>query len=198
MRRLFRFALAVLLVLAAAGLARELTTSPATGQGDRPRLDLHPWSMLGCYRVRVEPWSVAPAAGGRAGSRDPGGTGSARDPAGTGPPESFRPPETVVLLPDSVDRWGRSLPTRRAVRLTGDGRPGRRLRWFVHADTLWLLWSEADSRAGIALRSSGDSLVGRARALGRQDSVDATARAAAWPVNCWTLGREGGGEVPRR
>jgi len=155
-------------------------------------LALQPWEMLGCYRLLVRPWG-------------PGVPGvlpdslldqTARAGRATA---SVAPPSGVLLLPDSVDRWGRVLDSYRA-RTIGDGGAGaspvgsrrtdRHVRWLVSGDTLWIIWSEGRARAGVALRSVGDSLLGSARARLGSDSLDLGARALAWPVNCATGDRE--------
>lgn len=103
-----------------------------------------------------------------------------------------------MLLADRGDRWGRVQETRRALGLGAVDEASRWLRWFVRADTLWLVWSDSALRAGVALFSSGDSLVGRARAFWATDSLDITAEAHARPLNCWTLERERARLRPRR
>lgn len=155
-------------------------------------LTLQPWEMLGCYRLLVRPWG-------------PGVPGILPDSlldrsvrAGRATP-SAAPPSGVLLLPDSVDRWGRVLDSYRARTLdeggagaspVGSRRTDRHVRWLVSGDTLWIVWSEGKTRAGVALRSAGDSLVGSARARVGADSLDLGARAVAWPVNCATGERE--------
>lgn len=165
---------------------------------DRP--DVRAESVMGCYVLRVGPWSLT-----RTGeAADAAGPDSAprRAPAGaprTSPdslPPALEPPARVALLPDSADLHGRDLPSFRAEPIPAGERPGRVLRWNVRADTLWLVWSEPGGRGGLALFAEGDSLAGYAR--GVTGSVDASAPAAAWPINCATLGRERTGEVPRR
>lgn len=205
---------AVVVLLAVVGRALVPGTSGTSGtDGDRERPKLHRWDLVGCYDLRVGPWraswrgeSAGPGAG--RGGRTPGsgespGTGSrpTADGRGLEVPASFRPPARLRLLPDSVDRWGRALPSRRAVPLDGDGRPGRSLRWTVHGDTLWLVWSEGDTRAGVALRRAGDSLAGRVRTVRGGDSLDATASASARRINCSTRAPErfpGRGRLDRR
>jgi hypothetical protein len=178
--------LAALALLAAAGwIVQRFSGAGAKEAAGAPAPSLEAWELLGCWSVRVEPWFVAAAEGdGRPQARF-------APPEGGGVPRSFEPPDTVMLLPDSVDRWGRALPSYRAVRRTAAARAGRHLRWLVNGDTLWLVWSEGGTRAGLALRPSGDSLVGQARALSAPDSVDASAGASAARVNCSTGRREG-------
>lgn len=111
---------------------------------------------------------------------------------------SVAAPSELMLLPDSVDRWGRVLPSYRAAALPITRDAETSLRWFVRADTLWLLWSGRGVRAGAALLETGDGLRGRARAMGGADSLDASAPAAAWPVNCSTLAPESAPAWERR
>lgn len=162
---------AAALVLAVA-TALQRTSGPSVEEAVE-RAGLHPWSMLGCYALRLGSWSTSPA-------------------------ESVAAPSEVMLLPDSVDRWGRVLPSYRAAALPISRDAEGSLRWFVRADTLWLLWSGRGVRAGAALLESGDGLRGRARALGGADSLDASAPATAWPVNCSTLAPESAPEWERR
>lgn len=206
-RRWLRLAAAAAVVAVLVVVGGDLLPDTTGAERDRDRPELHRWDLVGCYALRVGPWRASwrdDSAGAGAG-RDgltPGGGGEG---PGTGPrpsadgrglevPASFRPPERLRLLPDSVDRWGRALPSRRAVPLDGTGPPGRSLRWTVHGDTLWLVWSQADTRAGVALRRAGDSLAGRVRTVRGADSLDATAPASARPINCWTRAPEPVGE----
>lgn len=152
---------------------------------DRP--DLRAESVMGCHVLRVGPWSLTRSADAAAGGSPPPSDSL---------PAALEPPARVALLPDSADLHGRDLPSFRAEPIPAGERPGRVLRWNVRADTLWLVWSEPGVRAGLALFAEGDSLAGYAR--GVTDAVDASAYAAAWPINCATLGRERTGEVPRR
>ena len=48
-----------------------------------------------------------------------------------------------------------------------DPRVGDYMRWVVRADTLWLIWSDGRAGGGVALRSVGDSMLGRARVFDR-------------------------------
>lgn len=209
---------------AALGLAavagRLLAPGPTGGRAsERSAPALHRWDLVGCWDLRVGEWRVrwrsdsaagdgaaraSPRPGADAGARPdaPGAPdGRAPTPAGGRLPASFDPPSRLVLLPDSVDRWGRVLPSRRAEPLGGDDHPRRSLRWLVRGDTLWLVWSEADTRAGVALRRAGDSLAGRIRTVRGGDSLDATAPASARRINCWTLAPDpppGSGPLERR
>lgn len=146
-----------------------------------PRPDLRPWELLGCYELRLDPWEA-----------------SAFEAA----PDSIPlpTPRRVMLVPDSIDEWGRPQATRRAVPLGGaDEQPlAHRLRWLTRADTLWLVWSAGATRAGVALFDDRDSLFGRARLFDARDSIDVTAPAAAWRINCATLDRESPGARTRR
>ncbi len=145
--------------------------------------DLRRWDLLGCWDLRVEPWAFSPYVAAI----------DSADRAG------LAPPGRLLLLPDSLDEWGRAHGTLRAALLDGghDERLVRSLRWFVRADTLWLVWSADAARAGIALFARGDSLLGQALAL-RSDSAEGTATAAAWRINCSTQGRERRAGRPRR
>lgn len=166
---------------------------PAREPVDRP--DLRAEAVMGCYVLRVGPWGVARSAG----SGEPAERGPPRGASPAAPDSllpALEPPARVALLLDSADVHGRDLPSFRAEAIPEGERPARILRWNVRADTLWLVWSEPGGRAGLALFAEGDSLAGYAR--GVTDSVDASAPAVAWPINCSTLGRERGGDVPRR
>lgn len=169
-------------ILLALGLLTSLSLVALLGRGrvpspeelaSPPRPALNPWRLLGCYELRVDPWEA-----------------SAFEAA----PDSIAlpAPARVMLMPDSIDEWGRPQTTRRALPLAGsaDDPLSDILRWFVRADTLWLVWSDRVTRAGLALFDDGDSLFGRARALNAADSSDLTAGAAAWRINCATLDRE--------
>lgn len=188
---------AVVALLAVA--ARVVVPGGSDTGADRERPKLHRWDLLGCYDLRVGPWRVSWRGDSAARRVSPGdrsaGRGSEADAAGpdqppdrreAGVPASFEPPARLMLLPDSVDRWGRPLPSRRAVPRDGIDRPGRSLRWTIHGDTLWLVWSEEETRAGVALQRAGDSLTGRIRTVRGGDSLDATAPATARRVNCHT------------
>jgi hypothetical protein len=95
-----------------------------------------------------------------------------------------------MLLADSTDEWRRSLRTYRAVPLGETGTAvADYLRWFVRGDTLWLVWSDRRSRAGVALRPDGSILEGSARGFADGDSIGVKARASAWRINCATLQR---------
>lgn len=175
--------------LVAAAAVAFLTGGPPGGppspEARPPGPDLRAVELLGCYRLRVGPWNLALE------ETPPGGEGDAG-----ADPEALAPPSVVQLLPDTGDEFARRSATRRAVPLGAEagGRPP--LRWLVRADTLWLVWSREGVRAAAALFAEGDSLTGVARAV--SERVDGSAPAAAWPVNCATLGRERPGDAPRR
>ena len=186
--RVHRIATLVLVALIAATLLRawDRFRAPPPEPTVVERPDLSRWDMPGCYDLAVESWEF-----------------SVRAETGFTVPETPRlliPPTRVRLLPDSADQLRRSLTTYRAVPMSGDHDPSLEefLRWFVRADTLWLLWSDGRAGGGIALRESGDSLLGRARAFDRQRELDGDAMAAAWRINCSTLERETGERHPRR
>ena len=149
------------------------------------RPDLVKWDMPGCYALRVDPWEW---------------TTPASDASELEVPAFLTPPTRVRLMADSTDQWRRPRTTYRAVPLTGDHDPrmGEYMRWVVRADTLWLLWSDGRAGGGIALRQSGDSLLGRARAFDRMQELDGDARAAAWRIDCATLERRSTERRPRR
>ncbi len=134
-----------------------------------PPPDLRSWDFRGCSRLVLEGWSG--------------------DDAGF-----VLAPEFVMALPDSVDAWGRPMDTYRGIPLAREGEaPEMELRWFTRADTLWFVWSNAEVRGAVALRRSQgrdrDRLTGLAIADLRGDDPDASleARAAMWPVNCYSL-----------
>ena len=181
---------AVVLLLVVLGPILSAPDPDGPAAPERPAPALHPWDLIGCWELRYGGWGDvdAPLA-----DRSTGPEGA--------PSGALSPPGAVMLLPDSVDAWGRVLPSYRAVQLDGSERRRRALRWLVDADTLWLLWSEDGARAGAALRSSGDSLIGSVRATqgaADGDSVDLNARAAALPLNCATRRREPATDRPRR
>ena len=125
------------------------------------RPDVRVWDVPGCYRVSAEPWPE---------------------------PDDAPPlPELLYLVADSVDEYGREQETYRASVL-GPTEAGAEYRWFVRADTLWLVWSDADAglRGGLAMRTTADGLLGRARVTGSDGSPDMSARTRAWRVNCAT------------
>lgn len=183
-----RIATWVLVALIAATLLRVLdrfrAPPPEPVLVERP--DLARWEMPGCYDLAVGPWEFSVST--ETGFQVPQS------------PPFLVPPTRVRLLPDSTDQWRRSLTTYRAVPMSGDHDPrlADYLRWVVRADTLWLLWSDGRAGGGIALRRSGDSLVGRARAFDRGRELDGDALAAAWRLNCGTLERESEERRPRR
>ena len=182
MKRVAGYVLVAILTMAAVvGVSLLTRPMPAPNPAAETRPDLRRWSLQGCWELEVEPWA---------------GTGTADAPAGSAEaagrlPAPLTPPDRVMLLADSVDLYGRDLPSFRAVPVPWDReRPERALRWFTRADTLWLLWRERGVRAGIALFREGEIFSGSARALG--DTLDVTARAEAWPINCATYRRQTG------
>lgn len=183
----------ILVVLAAAAVAVLVVLGPilsAPEPAPEPA-SLHPWRLVGCWRLRYGAWGGVDVP---AGERSPGGEGA--------PTGALAPPRTLLLLPDSMDEWGRILPSYRAVPAVEDsGREDRSLRWLVRRDTLWVLWTEGSARAGAALRRSGDSLMGTVRATERTDDGrgrDLSARAVAVPVSCAGGAREREPARPRR
>jgi hypothetical protein len=179
----FKSLVALAAVLALLQLAERLLFPPREATAPAPPPALRPWDYPGCYDLEVGEWGFS-----RYVARPDSATRSL-----------LTPPDRVMLLPDSLDEWGRSYGTFRAAPLGGrhDERTGRSLRWFVRADTLWLVWSAGEARAGIALFAMGDSLVGQAIAV-RADSTQGIAAAAAWKVNCSTYRREPVPSRPRR
>lgn len=176
----------VLLAVASAAVVSLFVLGPILSAPEpTPRpASFHPWSLVGCWKLRYGAWSgVGMRADASADGPTVGGEGA--------PTGALEPPRTLLLLPDSVDAWGRVLPSYRAANLDeGTERPDRTLRWLVRADTLWVLWTEGGARAGAALRRSGDSLVGDVRATeragGSGEDRDLRARAVAVPISCAT------------
>jgi len=150
---------------------------------DRPHLVK--WEMPGCYALRVGPWEW---------------TSSAFDTIETEAPAFLTLPTRVRLTADSTDQWRRSRVTYRAVPLTGDHDPrvADYMRWVARADTLWLIWSDGRAGGGVALRSVGDSLLGRARVFDRVLELDGSSSAAAWKLDCLTFERQSTEHRPRR
>lgn len=168
--------LLVVFVLRRVGTPPEPEEPPARAQ-------LRAWDLLGCYELEAGAWERA--------------AGEPDAPAGAGGPGPSVPGR-VMLAADSVDAWGRRLASYRAVDLGAERDPSRSLRWFVRADTLWIVWSGSGLQGGAALFAEGDSLRGLARVSGRDDSLDVSARVTAWRFNCATLGREPSRRGPRR
>lgn len=149
------------------------------------RPDLVKWDVPGCYALRVDPWEW---------------TSPATDTTDIDPPAFLTLPNRIRLTADSTDRWQRTRVTYRAVPLTGDHDPrvGDYMRWVARADTLWLVWSDGRAGGGVALRSVGDSLLGRARVFDRVLNLDGSSTAAAWRLDCLTLERQRERTTPRR
>ena len=137
---------------------------------DRP--DLIRWALPGCYQLETGPWSF--------------GSGEIAE---ADVPEALVPPSRVLLVPDSFDVSHRSFTTYRAIPMAEPNHEAlrRNLRWFVRADTLWLVWSDGYARAGIALFEEEEGFRGLGRAFSTADSLDGRMTAAAWKVNCATL-----------
>lgn len=194
----------ILLVLAAAGAGYRLLSEARPEAPTAPeRPAIHAWDVLGCWEVRLTSWAATPpsarpdhrgdsARATRPGASRAAGTGPVRHPSRL--PEGLEPPRSVMLLPDSTDLWGRVLDSHRAVEVKDGGatpapvgkaaRHARALRWFTAGDTLWIVWSQGGTRAGVALTRRGETMRGAARAM--DDSADVSAGAEAWPVNCAT------------
>ena len=148
-------------------------------------LTLNMPEMLGCWELDVGDWTFSLA-------------GTADSTSGTVQPDSaslalLTAPDRVLLLSDSTDEWRRAHTTYRASPVSGPHDPRLRdyLRWFLRADTLWLVWSDRHLRAGLALLTDGDRLEGAGRALidgrGTENSrMDGRTAASAWKVNCAT------------
>ena len=151
---------------------------------DVQRPDLVKWELPGCYALREDPWEWT----------------SASDTTTPEIPAFLTLPTRIRLTADSTDQWRRSRVTYRAVPLTGDHDPrvGEYMRWVARADTLWLIWSDGRAGGGVALRSVGDSLLGRARAFDRVLELDGSSNAAAWRLDCLTLERQSRERRPRR
>ena len=149
------------------------------------RPDLVKWEMPGCYALRVGPWEW---------------TSPVSDTTRIEAPAFLSVPTRVRLTADSTDQWRRSRTTYRAVPLTGDHDPRvvDYMRWVARADTLWLIWSDGRAGGGVALRSVGDSLLGRARVFDRVLELDGSSSAAAWKLDCLTLDRQSTERRPRR
>ncbi len=165
------------------GVERLITREPSAEPITQGPPDLRRWDLLGCYDLEIGAW-------------DFGRYVASADSASLA---LLSPPARVMLLPDSLDEWGRSFGTHRATPLGGshDLDSLRSLRWFVRADTLWLVWSAGPARVGLALFARGGGFIGQAASL-RADSAQGTAAAAAWPVNCATKRREPTRLRPRR
>jgi hypothetical protein len=172
--------IAALVVFAALTVLR-LVLSPPAAEPERAPRELRFSGMLGCWELDVGDWE--PAAGGS------GIVASADSATGA----LLAMPDRVLLLPDSIDEWRREAITYRAVPVEGTFDPALRgrMRWFLRADTLWIVWSDRSVRAGLALLSGETRLQGGGRAVvprGASDGqpLDVRAPAAAWKVNCAT------------
>lgn len=188
--------LAVLLTLAAGAAGYHLISDGRAGPGpDSERPALQPWDLLGCWEVRLTSWTATPGSDTSAGAPgDAPGADPRRAVDAGSLPDALEPPRRVMLMADSVDLWGRVLDSYRAVALDPDAptrapvgetaRRARSLRWLTAHDTLWILWSQDGTRAGVALTRRDDRFRGVARAL--VDSTDVSAGAEARPRNCAT------------
>lgn len=133
--------------------------------------DLVAWDLTGCWEIDVEAWSAG-ADGALPGAESP----EAR---------LLSPPGRLRLLADSIDPSRRPSTTYRATPMDSvDEALLHGLRWFVRADTLWIIWANQEARAGIALIRADRRLEGIARGLA--EGVDVQARAAAWQIDCAT------------
>lgn len=176
--------LAVVVVFAGLTLLRRALAPPEPeALAARPALLLP--DMLGCWELHVGAWQSGVETEAQSGA-----------PADSAARALLAAPDRVLLLPDSIDEWRREFTTYRAVPVAGAFDPRLRgiLRWFLRADTLWLVWSDRTVRAGLALRSQDGRLAGAGRALvaspGGEPSLDARAGVTAWKVNCATGLRE--------
>lgn len=183
MKRFLPPLIAGLLVFAALSAARWMIRPQPVPPAEPVLLNLP--EMLGCWELDVGDWEFTAADS----------TWSGNEPVL--PDSAIRallvPPDQVLLLPDSTNEWRRAYTTYRASPVSGPHDPRLRdyLRWFLRADTLWLVWSDRNVRAGIALLAEGDRLEGGGRALieGRGTDggrIDGRTAAAAWKVNCAT------------
>ena len=156
--------------------------------------------LLGCWELDAGEWSFSSADA----TLSAGVTDSVA--------ESIEPdsaseallvlPDQVLLLSDSIDEWRREYVTYRAAPVAGehDPRLSDYLRWFIRADTLWLVWSDRSMRAGLALLAGDERLAGAGRAhlaASGGGRLDGRISASAWKVNCATGLSEQRREGPR-
>jgi hypothetical protein len=141
--------------------------------------------MLGCWELDVGDWEFS--------ASDPTLAGSDTTPPDSTALALLVAPDQVLLLPDSTDEWRREYTTYRASPVSGPHDPRLKdyLRWFLRADTLWLVWSDRNVRAGIALLAEQERLEGGGRALIERPAtdggrIDGRTAASAWKVNCAT------------
>jgi len=172
--------IAALVAFAGLTVLRLAVSRPAAEPERAPR-ELRFAGMLGCWELDVGGWE--PAAGGS-------GPLASADSATRA---LLAMPDRLLLLPDSIDEWRREATTYRAVPVEGSFDPALRgrMRWFLRADTLWIVWSDRSVRAGLALLSGETRLEGAGRAVvprGAADGepLDVRAPASAWKVNCAT------------
>jgi hypothetical protein len=156
--------------------------------------------MLGCWELDTGEWFFTPAqAAASAGTVDSVAASISPDSASMA---LLVLPDQVLLLSDSIDEWRREYVTYRAAPVAGehDPRLADYLRWFIRADTLWLVWSDRSTRAGLALLAGDDRLTGAGRAYlasSGGDRLDGRVSVSAWKVNCATGLTERKREGPR-
>ena len=150
--------------------------------------DVRAWDYIGCHRLQFGDW----VADGNGGETAAAGVDSPEAASVEAPPVV----RSLMLLPDSVDQYGREMNAYRAVALEADVDPTRlETRWFTRADTLWLVWSSPEVRGAVALREGWGAMAGRAvaRLRARADGANAggdgsvQTPVSAWPVNCHSL-----------
>ncbi|MFQ5689410.1 MAG: hypothetical protein ACE5HQ_03960 [Gemmatimonadota bacterium] len=145
---------------------------------DPLRPPLRRWDLPGCYDLSVDSWTFRSVV-----------------VPGSGPPVF---PGRILLTPDSTDEQRRPSVTYRADSLDPDSGFARFLRWFVRADTLWLVRSEGRTQTAIALLAANGGFVGRVRSRSTAGSWDGSAAAAAHRVRCGTGAPERTWKGPRR
>lgn len=153
-------------------------------------VDLRFSEMLGCWEMDVGEWLYDSTNGPDSVSRADDALARSAEPDSASK-ALLVVPDQVLLLSDSIDEWRRDFVTYRAAPVAGDHDPrlSDYLRWFVRADTLWLVWSDRSTRAGLALLAEGDRLTGGGRAHLEAESgarLDGRISASAWKVNCAT------------
>lgn len=190
-----RFSLLLLVVGGAVGYHLLAGTRSGSAPADEA-LALPTWDLIGCWEVRLTGWRATPETAPSAAGPGPPALDARSSPDGEDGtlPRGVDPPARLMLLPDSMDLWGRVLDSYRAVALdpgaptrapVGEAARGARsLRWLTARDTLWLIWREGGTRAGVALTPHDGHLRGAARAL--SGPADLSAGAEAWPLNCAT------------
>ena len=187
------------LVFLALSIARWLLV-PEPPSPPEPRILTLP-EMLGCWELDAGEWEFASAEAARTSTEMTGAGAPSLEPDSASE-ALLVVPDQVLLLPDSIDEWRREYVTYRAAPVAGDHDPrlADYLRWFVRADTLWLVWSDRSTRAGLALLDDGDRLTGGGRAFlvgSDGGGLDGRMAASAWKVNCATGLTEQKREGPR-